>query len=142
MPVLDPLPLHLPVRSRERLRKDRFWHAADAACVGFLCWIFQESVHDVLWTGADGSRDTVAHPWKQEEVPLAERLCGQHPVGRRRHRIILTLQDERRDATPDRLLLDRRHWFYSPHLTGRVATQVKVEQCQLDRRRESLDGGL
>ena len=84
----------------------------------------------------------MTHPWKQEEVTLAQRLCCQHAVGRRRHRIILALQDERRDATPDRLLLDRRDRFYSPQLTSRVATQEKVEQCRLDRRRKSLDGGL
>jgi hypothetical protein len=30
---------HSPLQ-RERLRKERFQHAADAACVGFLCWVF------------------------------------------------------------------------------------------------------
>jgi hypothetical protein len=126
----------------ERLCKDRFGHAADAACVGFLRWVFPESLSDVVWTTADGRRDCVPHTWKQEEVTLRERLCRQHPVGWRRHRIILTLQDQRRDATPDRFLLDRRDRFYSPQLTGSVATQEKVEQCRLDRRRKSLDGGL
>src|SRR5258708_5248463 len=50
----------------ERLRKERFGHAADAACIGFLCWVCQEGVHDVVWTSA-GRIYAVPHSWKQEE---------------------------------------------------------------------------
>src|SRR5262249_26464758 len=126
----------------ERSRKDRFGHPADAACVGFLCWVFPESVSDVDWTGADGRIYCVAHTWKQEEVTLAERPCCQHPVGWGRHRIILALQDQRRDGAPERLLLDRRDRFHPPELTDRKSRQAKVEQCRLDRMRKSLNGCL
>ena len=84
----------------------------------------------------------MTHSWKQEEVTLAQRLCCQHPVGWRSHRIILTLQDQSRDGAHDRLLLDRGDRFHPPELTDRESIQAKVEQCRLDRRRESLNGCL
>src|SRR6266571_8374929 len=110
----------------ERLRK-RFWHAADTACIGFLCWIFPESVRNIAWTTAGSRRYSVTHSWKQEEVTFAQCLCCQHPVGWRSHRIILALQDQHRNGAPDRLLLDRRDRFHPPELTDREHGHAKVE---------------
>ena len=38
----------------QRLRKDRFGHAADAAGVGFLCWVVPESLWDGVRASAGG----------------------------------------------------------------------------------------
>src|SRR5437868_7024966 len=119
----------------------RFLHAAEAAGIGFRCWVFQEGAHNIVWTSA-ASLYCVAHSRKQEEVALSQRLGCQHPVRWRCRRIILALQDQRRDGAQDRLLLDRRHRFHLPELTGREEGQVKVEQRWLGLRRKSLDGCL
>src|SRR5947209_2327783 len=101
----------------ERLRKDRFGHAADATGIEFLCRVFPESLRDASWTRAGGMQYVVTHSWKQEEGTLAQRLGGQHPIHGRSHRIILALQDQCWDGTPDRLLLDCRDRFHPPELT-------------------------
>ena len=59
----------------------------------------------------------MAHSWQQEEVTPAQRLCCQHPVGWGSHRIVLALQDQRRNTALDRLLLDRRNRLHPPELT-------------------------
>jgi len=74
----------------------------------------------------------MAHSRKQEVIPLAQRPCCCHPIRWWRHRIILSLQDQRRNAAPDWLLLDRRRRFHPPELADRVIEQVWVEQCRSD----------
>jgi hypothetical protein len=58
---------------QERLRKGRFWHAADAAGIGFDGWMIQEGLSDLAWARV-GRAYAVAHPWKQKEEASAERL--------------------------------------------------------------------
>ena len=114
------------------LGKDRFGHAPDAAGIGLLCWVFQESAHDIVWTSAGESMDSVAHSRKQEEVALTQCLGCQHPVRWRCYRIIFALQDQRRNGTGDRLLLYRGDRFHPPELTGRGQGQANIEQSRPD----------
>ena len=125
----------------ERLRKARFRHTAHAACIWSYRRIIQEGMFNVARARV-GRFHAVSHSWKQEEEASAQRLRCQHAVGWWSHRIILALQDQRRNGAPDRLLLYRRDRFHPPELTDRESIQAKVEQCRPDLRRKPLNGCL
>lgn len=91
----------LIMQYEERLGKERFQHAADAVRVVFLCWVLPESQRDVVWTTVVDGMYSVTHSWEQEEVTHTQCLCCKHSVSWWRHRIILTLQDQRRKHLPD-----------------------------------------
>jgi hypothetical protein len=87
---LASVPLH-----GERLRKERFGHPVDAVCIGFLCWVFQERLSDVIWTTVVDRMDAVPNTWEQEEVWLPGGALQLAPVLRRHQ-----------EATSDILPLD------------------------------------
>jgi hypothetical protein len=59
----------------ERLRKDRFRHTADAACIWSYRRIIQEGTFNVARARV-GRLHTVSHSWKEEEEAPRERLRG------------------------------------------------------------------
>lgn len=58
-------------------------------------------------------------PRKQEEVALGERSCRQHPVGRRRRRVVLAAEDQGGNGAGDGLLLHRGYRLVRVYLTER-----------------------
>ncbi len=113
----------------------------ETAGIRLLRWAFLKSKDDAICTCA-GLQQTMACTGKQEEVALGERARCQLSVGRRRRRIVLATEDQRRNRTGNGLLLHRGNRLDTPELAHLEILLKSSENGMPVLRCHNLDGCL
>ncbi len=102
-------------RASRILLEERLSHSRQAGAVWLLGGQFHKGLEQTRGAG-DAAHHAMSSPGEQEEGAPGERARGQHPVGRRRRRVVLAGQDQCGDGAGDGLPLRRGHRLDMPEL--------------------------